>query len=47
MKRQQILITIIILIQTFLSGCATIPIPKYHSVEVNEAGLIFYINPDW
>jgi pimeloyl-ACP methyl ester carboxylesterase len=46
MKRQHILITTIILISVFLSSCATISIPRYHSVEVTDAGISFYILND-
>lgn len=46
MKSLQNLVTILILVSAFLSGCATITIPKYHCVEVNEAGLKFYVLND-
>lgn len=46
MKRQQILIAIMIFFPDFFSGSATIPIPKYHSIEVNKTSLKFYILND-
>jgi len=43
MKIQRYLILILTFFSAFLSGCATISIPKYYSVELKNAGIKFYI----